>query len=351
MSMVKALLTIILVLCISLELHSQEITEESTFNKISQDSSSTLQSSINNTSSVTPYFTTDQTTSSTRNTYIARLNSDFTTDNTTLTTTPDFSQTTTLAPACSDVTPNIVNVRTGKNWISFEWQIMEQSCRNLTTGIWVTVNSYPPTFCPGDAANNTFVTFNTSSSCFGEILLPCNEYLFDIAVEYNGMKMENTTFIKDMTVPGNDISAKSLSHDYGADWLSVEWASSIPECQKFIFEYDVSLTNSFGSPTRKTLTRSCSLKGIEKLVFNSSLPCAQLTVYPCSNYSISLTPKFKVKNYTYFGNPLTIRKIDTKSGKILDIFPFSCFFLLIQFKTHAIFMCRYIWRNWQGVNN
>lgn len=166
--------------------------------------------------------------------------------------------------------------------------------------------------CPTETTG-TFISFNTSSSCFLEqILSPCNYYTFEIQLDING-QIGRPSNVNRITTPGYDATAIISAQDSGTNWISFEWLSSVRECQKFVTAYQLNVTDLFeGVSQSKNVSRSCSIQPLV-IDFNSSLPCSGFEISPCSNYLVSLVPRFHIGDSTITGIS-AITEIVSKSG-------------------------------------
>ncbi|KAI9555380.1 hypothetical protein GHT06_017895 [Daphnia sinensis] len=220
------------------------------------------------------------------------------------------------------ITPVTQNIVAGKDWISFEWQASEETCRKDVTGLWITMDSIPSNqtaldkslqfFCPTDSNDGTFISFNTSSKCLQQILFPCNYYIFEIELDIK-VPVGRTSLVNRTTTPGQDATVFINAQDSGTNWITFEWQSSVRECQKFITEYHLNITDvSNGVSQLKTLSRSCSTNPFT-IGFNSSLPCAGFDISPCSNYLVSLVPRFHIGTSIITGISAVVQ-VGSKSG-------------------------------------
>ncbi|XP_057380655.1 uncharacterized protein LOC130702955 isoform X2 [Daphnia carinata] len=221
------------------------------------------------------------------------------------------------------ITPVTQNIDAGKDWISFDWQASEETCRKNVTGLWVTMNFIPSNqtgwngrlqyFCPAASNNDTLISFNTSSDCFNkQILVPCNYYTFEILLDIK-KPVGRTSLVNRTTTPGQDATVIINAQDSGINWITFEWQSSVRECQKLITQYHLNITNVFnGVSESKNLSRSCSTDR-SVIGFNSSLPCAGFKISPCSNYSVSLVPRFRIGASIITGIGAVVH-IGSKSG-------------------------------------
>lgn len=223
--------------------------------------------------------------------------------------------------------PLVENIRAGKEWISFTWQVSEEKCRKNVSGIWITLNpslsgtNQVERFCSADPIENDQILFNTSLPCFGEFLYPCGDYKLKIIFDSSGNKFGQSTEFDTMTTPGSDATALVDSSQSGVDWMSFNWRSSVNECQKFISGYLLNVTSLLDDTIQfRNLSSNCSMKTpISQIYFNSSLPCAgNLEILPCSSYSLSITPEYIIENTKITGVSNSM-EIGTKSGEIIDI--------------------------------
>lgn len=235
----------------------------------------------------------------------------------------------------ADDSPLIENTTSGKDWISFTWKVPEERCRKYVSGIWVTINPWSGTsahemerFCPGAPIGNEFIAFNTSSPSFDEILYPCSDYTLEITLGSEKNKIGYSSQIDTMTTPGYDATAQVIenSYQFGINWISFTWSSSVRECQKFLTGYWINVTNVLVEEKFQLqyLNLNCSMKKpIFEIIFNSSLPCAQLEMLPCSGYSISITPEFLIDNSLVTGVSSDLL-VGTESGETIHtVFTFK----------------------------
>ncbi len=215
------------------------------------------------------------------------------------------------------MTPVTQSIEAGKHWISFEWQASLNTCRDAVTGLWISMKPSPSNerFCSLESASDKFITFNTSSVCFNETLSPCTLYTFEIKLDING-KIGQFSIVIETTTPGDDATAVINNHKYGVNWISFWWQSSVPECQRFVMGYQLNVTDLFRNTSQfKNLSRSCSIISEQReLIFNSSLTCTELDIFPCSNYLISLAPVFRIGNRTVTIGVSAFIEIGTQSG-------------------------------------
>lgn len=167
--------------------------------------------------------------------------------------------------------------------------------------------------------------FNTSDSCFNETLYPCSDYELQVSLDSNGTKFGKPRNISAFTTPGDDASAKIISNQYGVDWISFSWRSTVEKCQKFVIGYRLNISDVFnGTSQHRNLSITCSAnQSIAAVVFNSSLPCADLNILPCSKYLITVTPEFNITGVgcitgvdCMIGNASSALEIGSKSGEV-----------------------------------
>ena len=92
---------------------------------------------------------------------------------------------------------------------------------------------------------------------------------------------------------GSDIKADFLSNATGVDWISFTWAPSRPTCQEFVSSYNVTVTTS--NIVQQVLVNSeCfTIQTGGEIIFNSSNSCSeQITISPCSVYTVEVIPEF-----------------------------------------------------------
>ena len=225
-----------------------------------------------------------------------------------------------------DVEPIINNVEAGKDWISFVWQVSKEECRKVVSGVWVNMIQFPSLvgdwkvehFCQANASSQEYITFNTSSTCFlNERLDPCSSYSFEIRLDSNGKRAGQTSEVQKITTPGKDATALVDDIQYGVNWMSFQWKSSVLECQKFVVGYWLNVTNVVdGDSQQNRLPRNCSTESLYEIHFNSSLPCTGLEISPCSNYVVSLIPEYEIEMNVV----LTGVEVNTRIGTLSGIY-------------------------------
>lgn len=220
----------------------------------------------------------------------------------------------------------IYSIDSGENWISFLGDVSVNTCRDDVTGFWVKVSATSQSsqgdlelsnnfFCPVGVGGR--IEVNTTSPCIDLVLTSCRSYDLEVAAQVDENVTARAAGFSRMTTPASDATALINSELYGENWISFNWTSSAQGyCQLAVTGYRLNLTdNASGMSQIRRYPRNCSIdsENYPFVGFNSSLPCANVTVEPCSSYSIAVAPEFTINSDLFVGTE-NYTFIGTKSG-------------------------------------
>lgn len=226
-----------------------------------------------------------------------------------------------ILPYVGDVRTIIDSTLSGKDWISFQWQVDVATCRKKIDGVRVTIGpigSRDIFHCNASSEDGALISLNTTDSCFNLTLISCLKYDIQVEAMILGGFIAGPGNASRMTTPGDDSTALISMEQYGYDWIYFHLESSAEGlCQRYLSRYilNVTDTESRTSQIRK-ISPNCSTSddSYPFVLFNSTLPCANLKIFPCSNYSVAVIPEFDLDSVPFLGVQ-SYSAIGTQSGK------------------------------------